>query len=72
MVSCKISVRQDHNIADDNTPSVIRNGVKEMIKSLTDTSDDLIYWFANNQIKANPDTCHLLTSTSGKVSICVD
>ena len=72
MVLCKISVRQDHNIADDNTPYVIRNGVKEVINSLTDTSDDLIYLFANNQIKANPDKCHLLTSTSGKVSICVD
>ena len=28
--------------------------------------------FANNQMKANPGKCHLLTSSSDKVSICLD
>ena len=32
----------------------------------------LFYWFVNNQMKANPDKCHLLTSSSDKVSTCVD
>ena len=58
--------------ADDNTPYVIGNGVKEAINSLKEASDELFYWFANNQMKANPDKCHLLTSSSDKVSICVD
>ena len=58
--------------ADDNTPYVIGNGAKEAINSLKEPSDELFYWFANNQMKANPDKCHLLISSSDKVSICVD
>ena len=58
--------------ADDNTSYVTGNGVKEAIKSLKKASDELFYWFANNQIKENPDKCHLLTSSSDKVSICLD
>ena len=51
--------------ADDDTPYVMGNGVKE-------ASDKLFYWFENNQMKANSDMCRLLTSSSDKVSICVD
>ena len=58
--------------ADDNTSYVIVNGVKKAINSLKEASDKLSYWIANNQMKANPDKCHLLTSSSDKVSICVD
>ena len=58
--------------ADDNAPYVIGNGVKEAISSLKEVSDELFYWFTNNHMKANADKCHLLTSSSGKVSICVD
>ena len=58
--------------ADDNTPYFIGNVAKETINSLKEASDELFYWFANNQMKANPDKCHLLTSSSDKVSICVD
>ena len=47
------------NYADDNMPYVIGNGVKEAINSLKKASDELFYWFANNQMKANPDKCHL-------------
>ena len=60
------------NYTDDNTRYVIRNGVKEVNNSLKEVSDDLFYWFVNNQIKANLDKYHLLTSRSDKVSICVD
>ena len=55
---------------DDNTPYVVRNSAKEVINSLKE-SGKLFYWFANNQMKANPGKCHLLTSSSDKVSICV-
>ena len=50
--------------ADDNAPYVIGNGVREAISSLKEVSDELFYWFTNNQMKANPDKCHLLTSSS--------
>ena len=57
--------------ADDNTPYVIGNGVKEVINSLKEASDELLYWFADNQMKAIPDKCHLLTNSSDKISICL-
>ena len=55
--------------ADDNTSYVIVNGIKKAINSLKEASDKLSYWFANSQMKANPDKCHLLTSSSDN---CVD
>ena len=58
--------------ADDNTPYVMGNGVKEVINFFKKISNEFFYWFANNQMKANPDKCHLLKSSSDKVSICVD
>ena len=32
---------------DDNTPYVIGNGVKEVINSLKEASDELFYWFTD-------------------------
>ena len=58
--------------ADDNTPYVIGNGVKEVINSLKEASDELFYWFADNQIKANPDKYHLFTNSSDEVSVCME
>ena len=58
--------------ADDITSYVIGNGIKDAINSLKEASDELFYWFANNQMKLNPDKCHLLTCNSDKVSICVE
>ena len=55
--------------ADDNTSSVIGNGVKQVNSSLKEASDELFYWFADYQMKANHDKCHLLTSSSDEVSI---
>ena len=49
--------------ADDDTPYVIWNGAKEAISSLKEALDELFYWFANNQMKANPDKYHLLAVT---------
>ena len=60
------------NSDDDYKPCVIGNGVKEAINSLKEASDELFYWFADNQMKANPDKCHLLTSSGDKISNCVD
>ena len=55
----------------DNAPYVIGNGVKEVINSLKEPSIELFYWFGDNQMKANPDKFHLLTSSSDELSICV-
>ena len=57
--------------ADDYTPYVIGNEVKEVINSLKKAPDELFYWLVDNQMKANPDKCHLLISNSDKVSIRV-
>ena len=46
------------------------NWVKEVFKSLKEESDELFYWFADLQMKANHDKCHLLKSSSDEVSIC--
>ena len=50
---------------------VIGNGVKVVINSSKEASDELFFWFADNQMKANSDKRHSLTSSSDKVSICV-
>ena len=42
--------------ADDITSYVIGNGIKDAINSLKEASDELFYWFANNQMKVNPDS----------------
>ena len=55
--------------AGDNNHHVIGNGVKEAINSLKEAPDKLFCWFTNNQIKANPHKCHLLTSSSDKVAV---
>ena len=51
---------------------VIGNGVKEAFNSLKEATSEWFYWFSNNQMKGNRDKCHLLTSSSDKVSICED
>ena len=53
-------------------PYVIGNGVKEAFNSLKEATGESFYWFCNNQMKRNRDKCHLLTSSSDKVSICED
>ena len=57
--------------ADDNTPYVIGDGVIQVTESLEQASEKLFCWFTNNQIRANPDKCLLITS-SDKVSIYVE
>ena len=40
---------------DYNTQYVIADGVIQLTESLKEPSDKLFSWFANNQMKANPD-----------------
>ena len=36
----------------------------DVLESLGNTSSKLFEWFSNNQMKANPDKCHLLISAA--------
>ena len=48
--------------ADDNTPYVSGDSIDYRIKSFEDDSINLFKWFLDNQVKANSDKCHLITS----------
>ena len=58
--------------ADDNTPYVVKNIIKSVIKSLENTSVELFEWFSDNQMKANPNKCHFRTSESKDLVIDVE
>ena len=57
--------------ADDNTPYIIGNFVKEVINSLKEALYKLFYWFANNQLKANPDKRHFRILEYYNIRICI-
>ena len=58
--------------ADYNTAYIIGDAVIQVTESLKEeTSDNFICWFANNQRKANPEKCHLITGSNDEVSIYV-
>ena len=57
------------NYADDNTPFASGNTPVEVLECLDNASIKLFEWFSNNQMKANPDKCHLLTSSMTPTSI---
>ena len=57
------------NYADDKTPYVVANNTEEVIENLTNVTQKLFTWFANNQMKANHDKCHLLLSTQEEANI---
>ena len=59
------------NYADDNTPFASANTPVEVLECLDNASIKLFEWFSNNQMKANPDKCHLLTSSMTPASINV-
>ena len=55
--------------AGDNTPYVSADTVDEFIKRLETASVKLFKWFADNQMKANQDKCHLIVSKNENVSM---
>ena len=57
------------NYADDTTPYVIANNTEDVIENLTNVTQKLFTWFANNQMKANHDKCHLVLSTQEEAII---
>ena len=52
------------NYADNNTPSVIGNNAEEVVSELKVITQKLFIWFAQSQMKANLNKCHLLLSTT--------
>ena len=57
------------NYADDTTPYVVANNTTEVVENLTNITQKLFTWFANNHMKANPSKCHLLLSTQEEANI---
>ena len=54
---------------DGNTPYVIGDGIIQVTESLKNASDELFCWSTINQMKVNPNKCHLITSGSDEVSM---
>ena len=57
------------NYADDTTPYVVANNTTEVVENLTNITQKLFTWFANNHVKANPSKYYLLLSTQEEANI---
>ena len=57
------------NYADDTTPYSVASTTTEVLENLSGFTKKLFTWFANNQMKANDDKCHLLLSSPDDSSI---
>ena len=55
--------------ADDNTPYTTGENIKEVVTKLKKETLSLFKWFSDNQMKANPDKCHLLINRDCKQEI---
>ena len=51
------------NYGDDTTPYSVGSTTTEVLENLSGVTKKLFTWFANNQMKANDDKCHLLLSS---------
>ena len=58
--------------ADDNTPFFVGDDLNDVILKLQNASKTLFQWFDDNQMKANPDKCHFICSSSVKTSIMIE
>ena len=58
--------------ADDNTPFFVGKDLDDVISKLQNASKTLFQWFNDNQMKANPDKCHFICSSSIKVNISIE
>ena len=57
---------------DDNTPYTTGNSIEEVIQKLENAAKTLFQWFSDNQMKANPNKCHLLCSSNSEVSLTIE
>ena len=58
--------------ADDNTPFFVGDDLNDVILKLQNSSKKLFKYFSDNQIKANPNKCHFICSSSVKRSIMIE
>ena len=52
--------------ADDNKAYREHGSTDQVISRLEETAKSLFKWFSDNQMKANPDKCHLLLNNRCK------
>ena len=57
------------NYVDGTTPYSVGSTTTEVLENLSGISRKLFTWFANNQMKANDDKCHLLLSSPDDSSL---
>ena len=57
------------NYADDTTFYMAADNTEEVIENLTNVTQKLLTWSANNQMKANHDKCHLPLSIQEEANI---
>ena len=57
--------------ADGNMPYTTGNSIEEVIQKLENAAKTLFQWFSDNQMKDNPDKCHLLCSSKTEVSLTI-
>ena len=48
---------------------VNKNNTRSVIKSLKNTSVELFEWFSDNQMRANPDKRHFITSKNLVINV---
>ena len=51
------------NYTDDTTPYAVGSTTTDVLENLSGITKKLFTWFANNEMKANDDKCHLLLSS---------
>ena len=57
------------NFADGNTPYVTGGNISSVVKLLEEVACAIFQWFKDNEMKANADKCHILLSTSNKLTV---
>ena len=58
--------------ADDNTPLFVGDDLDNITLKFQNASKTLFKWINGNQMKANPDKCHFICSSSVKTSIIIE
>ena len=48
---------------DDNILFAVAHNIEDVILSLEEVGQNRITWFSNNQMKLNPDKCHLFPNS---------
>ena len=57
------------NYAENTTPYIVANITVEVLEKLTNITQRLFTWFANNQMKENLGKCHLSTQEDANIQI---